>query len=265
MNIEYCQIGIASFLSGPLTWPIAVILIQRQNGNFKTTFIQVLKNNGVRVAFRGVFPYSMYKLFGIGTQRGVQHPVNNYLEEQSNIHDYLRFILSGVASGVIGGVLVTPLEQYKLSLANRDFSTSSETRSYFSKNPIGLMQGMKITILRNVVFDSVNALSYQLCLRLSFVDKTSAMQMSLINCVCGVFTAIIDYPLDVLKTRIQSGTYIRLLNNISSPSIYSVANELILAKGISALYFGLRQKLFLYGSVWAIYGYIYASVGKALS
>jgi hypothetical protein len=77
------QIAVAAAVTGPATWPIAIVLLNRQQGLFQYRFIDTLRSKGVKLAFAGCGPYTSYKLFGIGTQRGVQVPVQQYLFENN--------------------------------------------------------------------------------------------------------------------------------------------------------------------------------------
>jgi hypothetical protein len=98
---------------------------------------------------------------------------------------------------------------------------------------------------RNILFDSVNAVLYNTLLNAEFpvfnstmqasnpadegekrkpfrVDRTNVVHMGLINAVAGVVTAIVDYPLDVLKTNIQAETLQRLRLNKRSGASASI-------------------------------------------
>jgi hypothetical protein len=283
--VEWLQIGFAASLSGPCTWPLAALLIQRQLGNFEFSFFRNLKTNGIRAAYSGCLPYASYKLFGIGTQRGIQSPVLMYLNGQTSINfsDNTKYTIAGICSGLIGGFIVTPIEQAKISLANRQFPSLSSSIRFFSNDLVAfrtLFAGAQVTMWRNVVFDSVNALLYNNALKFPMIDRGNVMQMACINAVAGVLTAVIDYPLDVLKTRIQtsaihdsydctiqgSGVWKRKnavsLAGSSQKGILAVAREMIRQEGVRSLYFGLQQKLGLYFYVWFVYGIGYSAVGK---
>jgi len=291
--METIQIAIAAAITGPVTWPVAASLIARQQGNFYFSFLKDLKANGARIAFSGCLPYASYKLFGIGTQRGVQAPILNYLNgadrgadrgdgdgasANSNALSFfyrnVNYVTAGVVSGIVGGVMVTPIEQFKISLANRTFANIGGARRLFCSNVKGfrlLMAGAKITVWRNVVFDSVNALLYNNALRSALVDRSNTLHMALINAFAGVLTAVVDYPLDVLKTRIQSnavqiaaedGKGVLKVVAGKPLGIITLASCMVRTEGIGSLYFGLRQKLGLYFYVWFVYGIAYSAVGK---
>jgi hypothetical protein len=107
------------------------------------------------------------------------------------------------------------------------------------------------------------------------VDRSNSLHMAVINAFAGVLTAIIDYPLDVLKTRIQTNTVVTVSPSAGSGSLPSVgtgkplgivplAISMVKNEGIASLYFGLRQKLGLYFYVWFVYGVAYSEVGKLI-
>ena len=298
MPDEWLKIALASAVTGPATWPLAARLISLQNDPKSSyRFLSHLSLHGVRTAMRGVTPYAAYKVFGIGVQRGVQAPVISILLEQQqqqrhqqfpglslSVNDATRpsvslgavsiYALSGVASGIVGGVLVTPLEQFKISNANRDFSSASATRAFFLQRGLpgltALFSGTKITVFRNVLFDSVNSVLYNVSVSAFKVDKHDVLSMSFVNAFAGVTTAIVDYPLDVLKTRIQSRTAERFAAEQGkgpsplSQGIVEVARNMVREEGVLSLYGGLKHKLVLYFAVWGVYGGAYALVGRLL-
>ena len=270
-NKEYCQIVISAAITGPLTWPLAAELIAKQQGNKAYKFIAFVRSHGLQRAFSGCLPYSSYKLFGIGSQRGVQTPVLEYLSTQQDLiqNRWLQYILAGVASGIIGGFIVTPVEQFKISFANKDFTSYKETKQFFLSDMkrVGyLLSGARATIGRNVVFDSVNAILYNGTLaNTAFkIDRKNAVHMGVVNCIAGVATAVIDYPLDVIKTRIQSTTVARQLLNANTPSIYHTARIMKQTEGWCSLYGGLRHKISLYAMVWLVYGVSFGALGSVL-
>jgi len=270
-NKEYCQIVFSAAITGPLTWPIAAELIAKQQGNNSYKFLSTVRAQGILRSFSGCVPYSSYKLFGIGSQRGVQTPVLVYLNTQQEwIQDrWFRYIIAGVASGVIGGLIVTPVEQFKISFANKDFTSYKETKQFFLTDikRLGyLFSGARATIGRNVVFDSVNSILYNgtLANTIFKIDRENALHMGIVNCFAGVMTAIIDYPLDVIKTRIQSKTVTRQLTNQRTPSIYSTGKQMVQTEGWSSLYGGLRHKIGLYAMVWLVYGVSFGFLGSVL-
>ena len=289
--VELFRITFAASIAGPMTWPLAIKLISKQQGIHNYNFLSIIKKNGIRVAYSGCLPYSAYKLFGIGTQRGVQAPVLTYLEtNNSNIPSFIRYTIAGTLSGIIGGFIVTPIEQMKISLANRHFTTIPSASKFYLKNQTGLqalMCGTRITIYRNIIYDTINCILYNTSLYNIYytIDKHSFIHMSLVNSIAGVLTAVIDYPLDVLKTRIQSINHAQTqstISTISSSSISSISSSIstisssssgsptpiptaprtplklalhmVKYEGVRSLYYGLREKLGLYFYVWFVFG-----------
>eukprot|EP01036_Dinobryon_divergens_P022206 gene22206-30446_t len=270
-NREYCQIIFSAAITGPLTWPLAAELIAKQQGNKVYKFLSFARSQGVQRAFSGCVPYSSYKLFGIGSQRGVQAPVLEYLKTEQNLinNRWIQYTVAGVASGVIGGFIVTPVEQFKISFANKDFTSYSQTKQFFLSDfkRVGyLLSGARATMGRNVVFDSVNSILYNGTLaNTTFkIDRKSSVHMGFVNCFAGVMTAIIDYPLDVIKTRIQSATIARQLTGAPTPSIWFTGRVMVEREGWRSLYGGLRHKISLYALVWLVYGVSFGALGSVL-
>jgi hypothetical protein len=270
-NKEYCQIIFSAAITGPLTWPLAAELIAKQQGNKVYSFLSIFRKQGIQRAFSGCVPYSSYKLFGIGSQRGVQTPVLEYLNTQQDwvSNRWIHYIIAGMASGVIGGFIVTPVEQFKISFANKDFTSYKQTKQFFMtdlKRMSYLLSGARATITRNVVFDSVNSILYNGTLaNTTFkIDRKNAVHMGVVNCFAGVMTAVIDYPLDVIKTRIQSATVARQLVSAYTPSIWSTGRVMVQTEGWRSLYGGLRHKISLYAMVWLVYGVSFGALGSIL-
>lgn len=276
---EYTQILLSAAITGPITWPIAAELIARQQGIKSYSFLSSLRSDGVRRTFSGVGPYASYKLFGITAQRGVQAPVLSHLDEGTTMHKSLQYIIAGICSGLVGGLLVTPVEQFKISFANKHFSSYREMKAFFLSSAAGirtLFVGTRATVFRNVIFDSVNSVLYHSAVNSEYIDRRNAGHLGAINCVTGVVTAVIDYPLDVIKTRIQSEAvevHKRRVSpfsaNVSistfSTSPLKAGAALLKSEGWRSLYAGLEHKVSLYAAVWLVYGLTYGAIGDILS
>lgn len=248
---EWATIVSAAAVTGVTTWPLERTKNNRQLG-CQEGFTQTVRQHGVSVAFKGVAPYTTYKIFGIGIQRGVQAPLVDFFR-QKNMPDMPNYILAGAVSGGVGGAVVTIPEQIKLALFNRDLASLSAFPMLVREIGMGpLFSGLRITMLRNGVFDSINAsLYYPL---LPYVDKENPLMMMFLNQFCGVTSAVLDYPLDVLKTRIQTTAISRARAGLKPLSIYEASAQLMKEAGFLGFYAGLRHKLFLYFAVWGTYG-----------
>jgi hypothetical protein len=82
------------------------------------------------------------------------------------------------------------------------------------------------------VFDAVNAVLYNNMLLVPLpdggtVDNKNVIHMGAINAVAGVITAVVDYPLDVLKTNIQVGTCGRLTASSPTPTTFQAAKAVV--------------------------------------
>ena len=308
LGAELVQICTAAFLTGPITWPLAATLLARQQGNRSFQFLQVVATAGVRRAYAGCGPYSCYKLFGMSIQRGVQLPVLTGLRIEDGeglrssfsssllssslycIPQVASYVVAGVMSGVIGGVIVTPVEQFRISRANGDFASLRDMlRFFFGRRVQGLkalMSGTRITVYRNVLFDSLNCAVYNYMIDSGAIDALHIVQVGLANAVAGVSAAVIDYPLDVLKARIQGqaarqhhqgGGCSQFASTKDTASKYgsrntrappgtplALARHIIQYEGVGSLYGGLRHKLGLYFLVWGVYGCMFSVVGKLI-
>lgn len=269
LSREWANIIVAAALTGPATWPMAAALLARQQGSRAYSWLELVRSSGARAAFRGCVPYSSYKVLGIGTQRGVQAPVLVAMEGADSIPISLRHGLAGVASGVVGGFIVTAVEQAKISLANGDFRNAREMRAFLFSPRSGwrhALAGARATMARNVMFDSINAVMYFHAVALPGVDRTSAVHMAAVNAVCGLSTAVLDYPLDVIKTRIQASV-VPLARAVPPQRPLGVWATLVATVGQGGwrlLYAGLSHKIGLYFAVWGVYGAAYGAAAKVL-
>jgi hypothetical protein len=277
------QICVSAFLTGPLTWPLAAILLARQQGNHSYQFSRLLASQGFRRAFAGCGPYSCYKLLGMGVQRGMQAPTLKHLKQETDLFPLLRYALAGVVSGICGGIIVCPIEQLRISRANNAFASTSHLSKYFFASGVyglrKLMTGARITVYRNMLFDSVNCCLYNYAVDSGRVDLLDPVVVGLVNACVGVMTAVIDYPLDVLKARIQgsvadtadtthaTGTAANTakpLQSLPPTTPFALARHMVRNEGFMSLYGGLRHKLGLYFAVWGVYGGIFSVVGNLM-
>lgn len=265
------QVSASAFLCGPITWPLAAQLLARQQGNATYQFSSLMRAQGMRRAFAGCGPYSCYKLLGMGIQRGIQAPVLTHMKANTDYSALTRYTVAGILSGVCGGLVVTPIEQFRISRANNDFGSTREMLRFFFTNGShgagALLTGTRITIYRNVLFDSVNCALYNMAIDGAYIDLLNPIQVGLCNAIVGVVTAVIDYPLDVLKARIQSSavpsSFFTSRSSHSSPQApFALMRHIITTEGPSALYGGLRHKLGLYFAVWGVYGTLFSMIGN---
>lgn len=97
-------------------------------------------------------------------------------------------IISGVASGLIRSTIITPLEYYKLNL-------QQQLTPIFKHS----FKNMSIVALREMPSATIYYGSYHY-----LKEKSGFIMLS--GSLAGVFTWFLTYPLDTIKTRLQTGT-----------------------------------------------------------
>jgi solute carrier family 25 (mitochondrial carnitine/acylcarnitine transporter), member 20/29 len=127
--------------------------------------------------------------------RGISYPlitnsficsINFYTFEYfKNNYNYSPFI-AGAISGIPTGIIINPIEISKIK------------RQLFIKTHIPYIKGLNICILREVLSYSMYFQSYY-----SLRDNN----VSILNAggIAGIAGWLFSYPIDVIKTRIQSG------------------------------------------------------------
>ena len=159
--------------------PLDTIKVWKQN-NYKIK----LKNIKPRILFRGV----SFPILASSISTGVQ------------FHCYHQNpgILGGISAGFFSSFIIAPFDYYKIKY---------QINSINKNKKLSLIpRGFGITTLREVPSMSAYFSTYYY-----FIDKNYNPFIS--GGMAGIASWTISYPLDTLKTRIQSGdTYMKAIN-----------------------------------------------------
>jgi solute carrier family 25 2-oxodicarboxylate transporter 21 len=160
-------------------------------------------------------------------------------------------ILTGAAAGATEAVVIVPFELVKIRLQDRAQAhkysgvLSCVVTVVKEEGPLALYQGLESTVWRHVVWNAgYFGCIFQVRGLLPFATtKSQRMKNDLIaGCAGGTLGTVLNTPLDVVKTRIQSspgvaGSVAKYVNVL--PSLKMIYME----EGFRALYKGFVPKL----------------------
>ena len=159
--------GIAQTIVG---YPLDTIIVYKQTG---------LDINNIK--FKNIYKGVQYPLFSYGLITSLCFGINNKIYTYTQNH-----YISGGITGVITSIIISPMELYKIR---------SQKLKNININPF---VGLKVTVARELISTTVYFGLYNTLINNNinpFVAGGITGCMSWISC----------YPIDVIKTRIQSG------------------------------------------------------------
>ena len=165
---------------------------------------QINKQINLQNIYRGI----QYPLLTSSLINGISFGLNNNIN--SVIHNYY---ISGFISGIITSFIINPVELYKI-----------RTQSSKKMN-ISISTGIKQTIMRESVASSIYFGSYY-----SMRDLNLPVFIS--GGLAGIISWIFSFPLDTIKTRIQSGKCKNTFECIKMGKLYSGLKLCILRAGL---------------------------------
>jgi len=176
--------------------------IQLFSYGYKKTISQIYKKEGLKSFYKGIsFPLASGCL-----QNCFMFSTENYLNRHFNNH-----IITGVISGSVTSVIVSPSELVKCHIQNekKKYLTYNEMNKRLKCKNIHLGTGMLSTIIRDsigmgIYFGLYNYLK-------------SRNNNPLINGgISGSVSWLFSYPIDVIKTnkQIKNDSYLNIIKNI---------------------------------------------------
>lgn len=144
-------------------------------------------------------PVDMYKLY-----RGVSFPLfTSCLTNSVMFGSYSRFreahndFVSGFLAGIVIAPIMTPIEKSKIDFQVSPKMTLRDIR-YTS-----LFRGFQATLLRESFSTGIYFSSYHSCKDAEYFTGSTNVLFS--GGIAGMMSWLFTYPVDVIKTRIQSG------------------------------------------------------------
>lgn len=194
------------------------IRLQTSNSTITQVFQNVVKNEGILSFYKGTLP----PLFGVGACVSLQfygfHETKRYFERKSGKALTSKEIyLSGAMAGIVNTPVASPVEQ--LRILSQSSSTKIHMKElirdiYQNHGFKGIFRGFNITLLREIQSYGVWFLSYETIIR-SVVnyhnyesrDSLNTPELLLSGAAAGNLLWLSAYPLDVIKSNIQSDSF----------------------------------------------------------
>lgn len=131
--------------------------------------------------FRGM----LYPLLGSGIFNSIQFGTYQYLNNKID-----NIFLPGLLSGFISGIILNPIDMLKIN------------RQLNNNHKLNLLRGSHITCMRESLSTLIYFKSYYKCMEYS--KKKTSFDSFLAGGTAGVLSWFFTYPIDIVKTRIQS-------------------------------------------------------------
>ena len=206
-------VGLVQTLTGHPFDTIKVLKQGKKNINYKTLNFPRL--------YRGI----TYPLCGYGIFNSMQFGTYQYF---NNIID--NSILAGAGSGFISGLMLSPIDVLKIK--NQVIGT----------HKVNLFRGMHLTCFRESLSTAIYFKSYYTCL--SYSQKKNSFDSFISGGIAGVLSWFFVYPIDVVKTRIQSYEFNTISSAIKRGNLW---------RGLS---FCLIRAFIVNGSGFTVYNYL---------
>ena len=177
----------------------------------------------MRGLYKGVLPPVLMQSVINGIVFGVEGPTRRFLHPRIKGDGVMKEIkvgcLAGMAGGFVQSFVCAPMELVKLHTQHQAMGKASSYRGnwatlksiYYSKGIPGCFQGLWITVLRDTPAFATYFASYHgqmhYISRRKGISRDELSKILLYPFVCGGTTGIItwsvNYPVDLVKTRIQ--------------------------------------------------------------
>lgn len=235
--------------------PFDLIKIRLQTGTGTATSASgiiknVIKNEGILAFYKGTLP----PLFGVGACVSLQfygfHETKRYFLNKNNTNTlslWPQTYICGAMAGIVNTPVTTPVEQLRiLSQASADkLSIKSVISNIYGSNGVkGLFRGFNITLCREIQSYGVWFLSYetminQLIQWQGYKSRNDINTLQLLTCgaLAGNFLWLSAYPLDVIKSNIQSDGF-NSKSKFSGKSI-NVIRHIMATSGLQGFWKGI--------------------------
>lgn len=220
--------------------------------NWQKVIFQEKAQAGFGQKYGSLFPGIGYGAIYKVTQRvykfGGQPYVKEFLQKQVGGADgsaTRQFLLNGVAGSIMGAgeVVLLPFDVLKIKMQTNPEYRKMSMRQCFAKEGMNLYAGWGWTMARNVpgsfALFGGNAAAKS---AMGITNEKSAtfVQTSLSSLVGSVTSILVACPLDVVKTRIQSGTF-------EKQSGFTIIRDVAKNEGLGAFFKGWVPKTLTVG------------------
>lgn len=241
--------------------------------------------SGVFGSLAGQIPYGMVTFGSYETYK------QKLIERFPNTPKESLYLLAAIMGDLTGSLWVAPSEVIKQSIQSGQYKTVAEAFSSIVSNNgfSGLYRGYGGQIARDVPFRAIQLPTYEIiknfymnkycqvcdndsssssnssskgkkkidqsCKDCCYLRPLNSYEATAIGVVAGTFTAAITTPLDVLKTRLQTGT---------STGVINTAMALVQKEGVSGMFSGIGPRCLYIGPSCGIFFLAYERTKQIL-
>lgn len=226
--------------------PFDLVKVKLQTSN--TSLVNIIKDTITKEGPLGFYKGTLAPLFGVGACVSVQfyafHEAKRQLPE-SNVY------VHGAIAGIVNTPITAPVEQLRILLqtqpADKKFyhgPRDALSKIYSQYGLKGIFRGFNITLLREAQAYGVWFYAYEQLIhyaqRSQGINRheINTFQLLLAGALSGQALWLASYPLDVIKSRIQSD-----LNFDKKVSSFNVAKQLFNQHGFKGFWKGIGPAL----------------------
>ena len=218
----------------------------------------IIRNEGILSIYRGLPMVLLMQaprgFLKFGTNYSIQNMIHQNVNIIQNVH--LLNCLSGIGTGIIDGIIVSPFEFIKVRMQSFLYkdaykNTFTALHHVIWKHPpsnsklyglLSLFNGMELTVWRNALWHGVYFGSLGKQKEASDRFGKSMFHDFAFGCIGGAMGSVFSSPFDVAKSRLQNATSFTK-NQWALQCVYNVYKE----EGFLALYRGFVPKLLRLG------------------
>ena len=204
--------------------------IQIDNNNINNTLNNIYKNENILLLYKG----SIMPLVGTSILNSFLFTYHYNLNKKINNH-----YLTGIFTGCVSGIILSPLELIKCNLQNNREKKYSKIKEIIKKiklKEIKLQNGLLLSIIRDSIGLSIYFGSYE---KLQERNKNPLLNGG----IAGSLSWLYSYPIDVLKTKKQ------ILND----NLYNIVKKMKLNMYLNGLSVVLCRGFIVNGCVFYTY------------
>lgn len=217
------------------------------------TMKDIVKTDGVSALYRGIVP----PILAEAPKRAIKFGANEYYRDlftkKFQLQDSKLFgVYTGISAGITEAIVVVSFELVKIRLQDQKSKHLYKNtwdcvqKIYKNEGPLAFMKGWEATTWRHALwnggyFGVIGTIR-------QFLPEAKGDTEKLINnfvagALGGAFGTLINTPIDVVKTRVQSQVGPHPKYNFTIPAVFTIARE----EGVKALYKGFVPKVLRLG------------------
>jgi len=189
---------IGSSLGVVVSHPFDTIKIYMQKDSISkmSQAIKIINKNGIGGFYNGIIPLILFRVPVKTIQYSIFGESRTYFKRYTN-NCYLACALAGFMAGLFTSPFVSAMEYIKIMY---QVNPNISPKTFLSKN---VLKGLTVTTLRETSSGLAYYSSYYYS-KHNLPIKNDYLRMFLSGIICGSLTWTVSFPLDVLKTKIQT-------------------------------------------------------------